>query len=73
MSRQERVKAMRLTMEEVEGYDDTKPRSQLAFGRLLGFIIGGDPQAGVKEEMRELIRLFTGGYLPRLFTGSVHR
>jgi len=30
-----------------EGYDNTKPRSQLAFGRLLGFIIGGDPQAEV--------------------------
>ena len=58
------MKAMRLTMEGAEGYDDTKPRSQLAFGRLLGFIIGGDSQAGVKEEMRELIRLFTGGYLP---------
>jgi len=40
-------KSMCLTMEGAEGYDDIKPRSQLAFGRLLGFIIGGDPQAEV--------------------------
>ena len=46
MDRQERVKEMLLTMEEIKGYDDTKPRSQLAFGRLLGFIIGGDPADG---------------------------
>jgi len=39
MVRQEEVKG--LTIKGVEGYDDTKPRSQSAFGRLLGFIIGG--------------------------------
>jgi hypothetical protein len=33
----------------------------------------GNPRAGVKGELRELIRLFTTGYLPRLYTGSAYR
>ena len=49
MGRQEEVRALRLTIKGAEGYDDTKPRSQLAFGQLLGFAIGGgDPGDGAR-------------------------
>jgi len=41
MVRQEDLRAC-LTINGVADYDDTKPGSQVAFGQLLGFTIGGD-------------------------------
>jgi len=39
----------------------------------LGFFIGPGVTPGwAKEEMRKLIRLFTGGYSLGLFTGAIH-
>ena len=58
-----------LTSKRAAGYDDSKPRSQLAFGRLLGFIIGeGDPSRGQDSATKMMCRLFTGG----LFTAAIH-
>jgi len=71
MSRQEEVRAMRLTIEGVEGYDDTKPRSQLAFGRFLGFTIGGVTQEARESATGASLRLFTASYSLALFTSGV--
>jgi len=68
MGRQEDLRALCLTIEGDEGYDGTKPRSQLAFGRLLGFTIGGGDPRGERI-----------GYMGRsspihclLFTSPIH-
>ena len=72
MSRQEEVRALCLTIEGVEVYDDTKPRSQLAFGRLLGFTIGGVTQGARESATWASFRLFTASYSLPLFTSGVH-
>ena len=70
MGRQEEVRG--LTIEGVEGYDDTKPRSQLAFGRLLGFTIGWVTREARESATGASFRLFTASYSLPLFTSGVH-
>ena len=62
-----------LTSKRAAGYDDGKPRSQLAFGRLLGFIIGeGDPWRGRDSATKRTCRLFTDGYSLVASTSGFH-